>query len=82
MICELYKDLEQLLCGHSIATINPQFEPWGLINFMAQNHPGSSRERVEIETIIWMGNQSETGFNSRPGLYLRKYSILCNTKSP
>ena len=32
-------------------TIKPQFEARGLINFMAQNQPGSNRERVEIETI-------------------------------
>ena len=31
-------------------TVNTQFEPWGLINFMALNHPGSNRERIEIET--------------------------------
>ena len=30
--------------------VNPQFKPWGLINFMVHNHPGSNREEVEIET--------------------------------
>ena len=36
-----------------VHTISPQFEPWGLINFMAQNHPGSNREKVEIETKLY-----------------------------
>ena len=25
-------------------TINPPFKPWGLINFMVHNHPGSNRD--------------------------------------
>ena len=32
-------------------TVNPRFKPWGLINFIVHNHPGSNRERVEIETV-------------------------------
>ena len=54
----------------------PQFKPWGLINFMVHNHPGSNQERGQIETInlsnisIWMGKL--TGDYSRPGLYSRK----------
>ena len=34
-----------------IYTINPRFEPPGLIKFMAQNHLGPNGERVDIETI-------------------------------
>ena len=41
------------ICAH---TVHPQFEPQGLINFMAQNHPGSNREKVEIETITGGSN--------------------------
>ena len=55
-------------------TVNPQFEPWGLINFMALNNPGSNQERVEIETItVGFINLGGLGFNLRPGLYSRKY---------
>ena len=42
-------------------TVNPRFKPRGLINFMVHNHPGSNRERGQIETInlsnllTWMG---------------------------
>ena len=32
-------------------TVNPLVKPQGLINFMVHNHPGSNRERVEIEII-------------------------------
>ena len=39
-------------CESIITTVNPQFEPRVLINFMAQNHPGSNRERVENETLL------------------------------
>ena len=40
-----------LSIAHVAISINPRFEPRGLINFMAQNHPGSNQERVEIETV-------------------------------
>ena len=32
-------------------TVNPRLKPWGLINFMVHNHPGSNRDRVEFETL-------------------------------
>ena len=32
----------------STCTVNPQFKPWGLINFMVHSHPGSNQERGEI----------------------------------
>ena len=57
------------------------FKPWGLINFMVHNHPGSNRERGQIETInlsslfIWMGKL--TRFNSRPGLYSENTVYHC-----
>ena len=41
------------------------FSPLHLINFMVHNHPGSNRERVEIETInllnllLWMGKLTQ-----------------------
>ena len=44
-----------------LSTVSPQLKPWGLINFMVHNHPGSNQKRGEIETIdllnllIWMG---------------------------
>ena len=37
---------EQKLC-----TVNPRFKPQGLINLKVNNHPGSNRERAEIETL-------------------------------
>ena len=43
-------------------SINPRFMPWGLINFLVHNRPGSNRERGEIETInllIWMGKLTQ-----------------------
>ena len=33
-------------------TVNLQLESRGLINFMAQNHPGSNQEMVEIEAPL------------------------------
>ena len=52
---------------------------------MVHNHPGSNRERVEVETLkdlnfsIGIGEltlvQFETGFNLRSKLYSRKYRI-------
>ena len=38
---------------------------------MVHNHPGSNRERVQIETIN----------DSRPGLYSKKYSIYAIVKN-
>ena len=31
------------------STVNPQFKPRALVNFMVHNHPGSNHKRVEIE---------------------------------
>ena len=65
-------------------TVTPGFKPQGVINFKIDYHPGSNQEWGEIETLknlnfsIWTGKltwvQFKTGFNSRPRLYLMKYS--------
>ena len=69
-----YFTMESTKC---VYTINPRSKPRGLINFIIHNHPGSNRERnqIEIYQIYWFGWVSWPGFNSRPGLYSRKYGI-------
>ena len=46
---ELHKHEKEYKYG-STHTVNPRFKPWGLINFMVHNHPGSNQERGQIET--------------------------------
>ena len=51
--------------------VNRRFKLRGLINFMVHKHPGSNRERVEVETLkdlnfsIWMGKLTWVQFETQ-----------------